>query len=100
MKLTSDQIQHVAKLANLPLSEEELVTYSSQLSAILDYIDHLRSVDTENVDPTYNVTGFSTQLATTSPKDIVPSLLQGDALANAPISKNGFFVTKGVFEEA
>lgn len=96
MKLTRDQVKKVAKLANLPISNQEEEMYSKQLSAIIDYIEQLKSVDTEGVKPTYNTTGKSSIEA----KDkVVDSLTQEEALQNASNSKNGFFVTKGVFEE-
>ena len=57
MHLTSDQVKHVAKLANLPLSSEEEATYGEQLSKILDYIDQLNRADTSEVEATYNVSG-------------------------------------------
>lgn len=92
--LTKDQIKHVAKLANLPVTDQELEKYSNQLSKILDYIDQLNEVDTTNVEPTYNVSGKNTVLAQDQVKD---SLTQNEAISNASVQKDGFFVTKGVF---
>ncbi len=96
MYLTSDQVKHVAKLANLPLSEKEEEVYVKQLSAVLEYIDQLSRVDTNGVEPTYNVSGNVNVTAIDDAKD---SLSQKEALANSDRTKNGFFVTKGVFEE-
>lgn len=96
MKLTKDQVKHVAKLANLPLSEAEESKYSDQLSKILDYIDKLNEVDTKDVEPTFNVTGLSNVMREDEPN---PSLRQDEALANATKQKAGMFETKGVFEE-
>jgi len=96
MRLSPDQVRHVAKLANLPITSQEEEMYSEQLSKILDYIDHLNSVDTSSVEPTFNTTGLSNVMR----KDQVkPSISQQEALQNAPETKNGYFVTKGVFEE-
>lgn len=58
MQLNKEQIQHIAKLARLELSEEELEKYGNQLSDILNYIDQLRGVDVFNVEPTAQVTGL------------------------------------------
>lgn len=99
MKLTTDQVKKVAKLADLPISEEELPVYSEQLSAILDYIDKLNEVDTKDVEPTFNVSLNKTSLEESSEVEPQKSLSQEEALSNAPSSKNGYFVTKGVFEE-
>ncbi len=96
MRLTTDQVKKVAKLANLPITSDEEEKYSEQLSKILDYIDQLNSVETKNVEPTYNVTGLNMVMR---PDEIEQSLSQQEALQNTPNTKNGFFVTKGVFEE-
>lgn len=96
MKLTLDQVKKVSKLANLPISKEEDMVYSEQLSKILDYIDQLGKVNTSSVEPTFNVTGLSNVL---SEDEVRTSLSQEEALKNAPKNKDGFFVTKGVFEE-
>lgn len=95
MLLTADQVKKVAKLANLPITEEETDKYSGQLSKILDYIDQLNSVDTQGVEPTYNVTNLNNVMR---PDEIRESLLPEDALHNSVSTKDGFFVTKGVFE--
>ncbi|KKQ67100.1 MAG: Aspartyl/glutamyl-tRNA(Asn/Gln) amidotransferase subunit C [Candidatus Daviesbacteria bacterium GW2011_GWA2_38_24] len=95
MKLSETQVKHVAKLANLPLTEEETKEYSDQLSKILDYIDQLNKVDTTGVASTYNVSEVVSVMAEDVPKDC---LTQEGALQNASLKKNGFFATKGVFE--
>lgn len=96
MALTKDQIKHVAKLANLPLSSDEEEKYSQQLSKILDYIDQLNEVNTKNVEPTFNVSGQSN---VESEDNLGECLPQENVLSNAPKKENGFFVTKGVFNE-
>jgi aspartyl-tRNA(Asn)/glutamyl-tRNA(Gln) amidotransferase subunit C len=58
MKLTQEEIKHIAELARLELSTEELTKYGQQLSAILSYIDQLREVDVKGVEPTAQVTGL------------------------------------------
>ncbi|MBI2599541.1 Asp-tRNA(Asn)/Glu-tRNA(Gln) amidotransferase subunit GatC [Candidatus Daviesbacteria bacterium] len=96
MKLSQDQVKHVAKLANLPLSDEEEEKYSQQLSKILEYVDQLNKVDTTDVEPTFNVTDNKNVLRE---DETTPSLTQDEALSNAPQKKDNLFVTKGVFEE-
>ncbi len=96
MKLTKDQVKKAAKLASLPLSSQEEEKYSQQLSQILEYMEQLNSVDTANVEPTYNITNLSDVIS----KEVVSeSLSQEQALSNSANTKNGYFVTKGVFEE-
>ena len=58
MKLNKQQIQNIANLARLELSEVELEKYGDQLSAVLSYIDQLKEVDTEKVEPTAQITGL------------------------------------------
>ena len=59
MKLKKEEVQHIADLAHLELSPEELERYGSQLSGVLSYFDELKEVDTANVQPTAQVTGFT-----------------------------------------
>ena len=50
-KLTTDDVRHIAKLARLQISDDEVEKYSTELSAIMEYINMLSEVDTENVEP-------------------------------------------------
>ena len=95
MRLSKDQVKHVAKLANLPLTAEEEDKYSRQLSQILDYFEQLNQIDTSNTEPTFNVSGQSNVLREDT---TAVCLSQEEALSNAPKKKNGMFETKGVFE--
>lgn len=90
-------VKKVAKLANLPLSPDEEEKYSQQLSKILEYIDKLNEVDTSDVEPTYNVSVLSNVMRPDEVGDCVIS--QKEALQNAFQKKDGFFVTKGIFNE-
>lgn len=96
MKLTAQQVKKVAKLANLPLTEEEEVKFSEQLSVILEYIQELQQVNTDGVEPTYNVSG-NTNI--TREDKAGNSLTQEDSTRNAKNKRDGFFITKGVFEQ-
>lgn len=58
MKLTREQIQNIAKLARLAITEEEIEKYQSQLSSVLSYMEILNEVDTSDVAPTSQVTGL------------------------------------------
>jgi len=58
MKLQKKDIEHIAKLARLDLSEKELEKYGNELSDILGYINQLQEVDTSQVEPTAQVTGL------------------------------------------
>ncbi len=89
-------VTHVAKLANLPLKEEEIKKFESQLSQVLDYIKKLEEVDTSDVKPTSQVTGLENVLREDKAR---PSLPQDIALSQASATHNGFFQVKGIFEE-
>lgn len=96
MHLTIDEVRHVAELARLHLTEEELERYAQQLSAILDYAERLQEVDTSNVPPTPYVLPLQNVMAEDIPQ---PSLPNEVALANAPDQADGFFRVRAVFEE-
>jgi aspartyl/glutamyl-tRNA(Asn/Gln) amidotransferase subunit C (EC 6.3.5.-) len=57
MAISEAEVRHVARLARLALSDEEIAVMQAQLSAILDYIAMLQEVDVSNVPPTAQVTG-------------------------------------------
>jgi aspartyl-tRNA(Asn)/glutamyl-tRNA(Gln) amidotransferase subunit C len=57
--LTDDQVKHVAMLAKLNLTDEEIKKYQDQLSHILSHIDELSQVDTAGVEPTSQTTGLT-----------------------------------------
>lgn len=59
MKLTKQQIEHVAKLARLGLTPKEVEKFQTQLSSILDYVEQLNEVNTDGVEPTAQVTGLT-----------------------------------------
>jgi aspartyl-tRNA(Asn)/glutamyl-tRNA(Gln) amidotransferase subunit C len=96
MHLTIDEVRHVAELAKLWLSEDELALYAEQLSAILDYAERLQQVDTSHVAPTPYVLPLTNVMADDAP---APSLANETALANAPDRADGFFRVRAVFEE-
>jgi aspartyl-tRNA(Asn)/glutamyl-tRNA(Gln) amidotransferase subunit C len=58
MHLEKKEIEHIANLARLQLTEEESKIYGEQLSHILNYIDQLKEVDTAGIEPTAQVTGL------------------------------------------
>jgi aspartyl-tRNA(Asn)/glutamyl-tRNA(Gln) amidotransferase subunit C len=88
MKLSIEQVRHVARLARLGLSDAELEKLSGELSGILDYIDQLNQVDTGAIPPTARVDGLADVWRA---DEVGPSLGQQAALANAPARDGGFF---------
>lgn len=89
-------IDHVAKLANLPLTSQEKKTFEKQLTDVLSYISKLNELDTTRVEPIGHITG----LENIGRQDITaPSIAQSEALANAPKTYNGFFEVDAIFVE-
>lgn len=95
MALTSAEVAHVARLARLSLSEDELERMRSQLSNILEYIEMLQEVDVRGVEPTAQITGLATVLR---PDVVNEGLSREQVLANAPDKRAGMFRVKAVFE--
>lgn len=56
MKLTTEDVEHIAKLARLDLTDQEKERYTAELSAILSYVERLQELDTTNVEPTMHLT--------------------------------------------
>lgn len=89
-------IDHIAKLASLPLTDEEKEKFGKQLSSILDYFEKLNQVDTSKVEPTSQVTNLENVFKDDETK---PSLSQEDALKNTNSKHNGFFKVKAILGE-
>jgi aspartyl-tRNA(Asn)/glutamyl-tRNA(Gln) amidotransferase subunit C len=62
VKITDQTVRHVSKLARLHLTEAEVEKFAKQLSSVFEYIEMLNEVDTENVEPTAQVTGLKNVL--------------------------------------
>lgn len=96
MAITLKDVEYVAKLAKLKLSEEEKKKFQKELDKIIKYIDQLNQVDTENVPITSHIVPMENVLREDKVK---PSLTQEEALANAPDKKDGYFrVPKVILE--
>jgi aspartyl-tRNA(Asn)/glutamyl-tRNA(Gln) amidotransferase subunit C len=96
MALSQQEVAHVARLARLSLSPEELERMGAQLSNILDHIAALQEVDVTGVPATAQVTDLSTVMR---PDEVTEGLSHEAALANAPDQRDGMFRVKAVFEE-
>jgi len=95
MKITKEQIQHIAVLSRLNLSEEEKDLFGFQLSSILDYVDQLNELDTRETEPTSHVLSLSNVMR----DDILTSSLPGEeALKNAPSRSENFYRVPRIIE--
>lgn len=86
-------VKHIAKLANLPLKDEEIKKLESQLGETLDYIEQLNEVDTKNIEPTSQVTGLEN---ITREDEASESLSQDEAVSNTTEKHNGLFKVKAI----
>jgi aspartyl-tRNA(Asn)/glutamyl-tRNA(Gln) amidotransferase subunit C len=95
MKLSREEVLHIAALAKLGMTEEDITRYGAQLSNILENFEILKKVDTADVPPTaqsnvlYNVLKAD---------EVAPSMATKDVLANAPRREGDYFRIRPVLE--
>lgn len=95
MSIDSSKVESVAILARLEVKEHELPEYVNSLSSILDLVDTMQAVDTDNVEPLANPLDAAARLRA----DEVTETNQRDALqANAPKAEHGLFLVPKVIE--
>ena len=95
MSLSKQEVEHIAKLARLELSDEQKELYREQLSAILDYIAKLRELDTKDVIPT---AGGGLRQMPLRADEAHPGLTTHELLSNAPKAEDDQFKIPPVFE--
>lgn len=94
--ISQEQVRHIAMLARLKLTDDEVASFSQELSAILDYVNQLEEVNVENVDPTAHVVNINNVFR----DDVVrPSFDPDTALANAPNREESFFKVPKVLDQ-
>ena len=94
--LTREEVLHVASLARLALSEEEIERLQYELGRILEYFKQLQALDTENVPLTTHVLPMTNVYRA---DEVQSSLTREDVLANAPDQIEGFFRVPRILEE-
>ncbi len=95
MKLTKDQVLHVAKLARMRISDQEAEVYAGQLSGCLEYMEILNELDTSKVEPTAQVTGL---LNVARADTVEPCVKREDLLSTTLLPlENHQIRVKGVF---
>ena len=96
MSVTKKDVEYIAELARLKFKEEELESFTHQLNEILNYVDKLNELDTENVEPlshpVENVNVFRND-------ELKKSITTKDALKNAPDRNNEFFKVPKVINQ-
>lgn len=95
MKITKKEVEHVARLARLELSEQEKETLTDQLSNILTYVEQLNELDTNGVEPTSHVLDINNVMREDVPEASLPQDL---ALANGPDKALGHYKVPKIIE--
>lgn len=89
------EVEHIAGLSRLFLSEDEKETFGLQLSNILGYMEKLNELDTMDIEPTSHVVNIFNVMRNDEPR---PSLLPDEALGNAPDRAGEFYRVPKIIE--
>jgi len=95
MKISKEEIEHIAVLARLSLTEEEKELFVSQLSGILGYMEQLNELDTKEVEPTSHVLALGNVMREDIPAESLP---REEALMNAPSHTEKFYRVPKIIE--
>ncbi len=95
MKLTDEEVRHIALLARLGISDAEVEKFRNQLSNILENMEILKQVDTTGLEPTSQSVALQNVFRPDEPK---PSLPVAEVLANAPDQEDNSFKVNAVLE--
>ncbi|WP_156291001.1 Asp-tRNA(Asn)/Glu-tRNA(Gln) amidotransferase subunit GatC [Oceanobacillus salinisoli] len=93
--ISKEQVKHVAHLARLAVTEEEVEQLTKDLGAIIDYAEQLNELDTDNVEPTTHVMDIKNVMRKDESREWIT---QEDALKNAPDQKDGQFRVPSILE--
>ncbi len=97
VKLTKDEVLHVAKLAKLDLTEDEIEKFTPQLSNVINFVSELSEADTQDVEPTSQTTGLE-NIRREDKAISGDSLTQDQSLSGTDKTHNGYFRVKAILE--
>ena len=95
MTLTRDKVANVAQLAHIEMDDAALDTYAPQLNTIMDWIEQLNEVDTDNIAPLASATEMTLKMRR---DEVTDGQRREDILTNAPEAKEGYFVVQKIIE--
>ena len=95
MDISAETVTHIAKLARIALTDDEIELFRGQLSSIIGHFDVLDGIDTEGVEPTEQILPLHNVFATDESR---PSLPEQDVLAMAPLTDDGYLRVRAVLE--
>ncbi|MBI2627118.1 MAG: Asp-tRNA(Asn)/Glu-tRNA(Gln) amidotransferase subunit GatC [Parcubacteria group bacterium] len=93
-------VEHIARLARIELTEVEKEKFAKELAKILDFIDQLNKVDTENIEPLYQTTGLSNSYRSDEPRNsfVMDEDLTNKLIGQTPEHEGRFVKVKSVLE--
>jgi aspartyl-tRNA(Asn)/glutamyl-tRNA(Gln) amidotransferase subunit C len=95
MSVSHDQVRHIARLARIAMSDEELERLVPELNAIIGWVEQLGEVDTDGVEP---LTAVIEQKLRLREDQVTDGNIRDQILANAPEAQHGFFAVPKVIE--
>ena len=95
MSVTNEQVRHIARLARIAMSDEELERLVPELNAIIGWVEQLAEVDTDGVEP---LTAVIDQKLRLRDDAVTDGNIREEVLANAPDAQHGFFAVPKVIE--
>ncbi len=95
-RISEEQVRHIGMLSRLKLSDEEVARFTRDLEAILEYMDDLRQVNVEGVEPTAHAVELHDAFRA---DEVQPSLPPDEALANAPQREGTMFKVPKVLDQ-
>jgi aspartyl-tRNA(Asn)/glutamyl-tRNA(Gln) amidotransferase subunit C len=96
MALSRQEVLHVARLARIGVTEDDVEKFQQQLGDILDHFQILQAIDTTDVAPTTHTLQLESVMGADEPR---PSLQPGEVLQNAPLKHEGYLRVRAVLEE-
>jgi len=96
--ISKEQIEHIAKLARIELTEEEKGKFTKELSSILDYFEKLNKVDTSKIEGISQVTGLEDVMREDDAPKIKGSEIRNKILEQAPRKKGDYFQVPKILE--
>jgi len=95
MALTAEEVRHIATLARVALSDDEVERFRAQLSGILEHFQVLNDIDTADVPPTAQTLNLN---SVQRPDEVQPSLPRTEVLRNAPRTEDGYIRVRAVLD--
>jgi aspartyl-tRNA(Asn)/glutamyl-tRNA(Gln) amidotransferase subunit C len=95
MSVSSEQVRHIAKLARIAMTDEEIERLAPELNNILGWVEQLGEVKTDGVEP---LTAVIDQKLRLRDDEVTDGNIRDEVLANAPETQHGFFAVPKVIE--